>query len=218
MNLSDASKAKGRVFDTNNGLFFEYTLGEIEPGRFEVYAVHMSDNVARQFGHVLVDVGLDNLLLTIGVRRDVWMKKAKGTLQQRAECILDIAAVYGWDVIDDSPQEFSREELHRRWYDGTQKEGPVTSAQLYDSPVISVELLLALHSVDQDKYWSMFSGNFPVIPPEAIQNSHHLWWRQHGAAAVTKIVEAIRDVCPPGFEFCVKDARWGFWKRDTLSA
>ena len=208
----------GCIFDREDGPYFEYTLGvtNMQDGTFEVFGVNLSENILRQFGHVLVDRGLDTLLRTLGVLRTVWVQKAKGTLQQRAECILDIAAVFGWDVIDEEPYPYTREELAARWFDECLEEGPVTSASLDDRQLLCSELLVALHSVAQVKYWSLMSGNFPVIPSEAFKDWRSVWWQQHGESAVAKIVSTIEQVCPPAFEFSLRQNRYGFWKRDKL--
>lgn len=205
----------GRIFDTNNGAYFEYTLGvtNTSEGTLDVFGVNLSDNISKQFGHVLVGQGLDLMVRTLGRHRDVWLKKAKGTLEQRAECILDIATVFGWSVIDDEPHEYSKAELAARWFDEFRSEGPVTTAKLGDFPLLCSELLIALHSVDPDKYWALMSGNFPVIPPEAMNNWQSNWWPQHGKAAAAKIVSAIGQVCPPKFEFSFREGRFGFWEK-----
>jgi hypothetical protein len=213
---TNISEGCGRIFDTNNGAYFEYTLGMMDDRSIEVFGVALSNNIVNQFSHVLVDQGLSILLRTIGLRREIWLKKAKGTLEQRAECILDIAAVFGWDVIDDEPHTYSKAELAARWFDEFKSEGPVTTATETNFPLFCSELLIALHSIDPNQYWSMMGRDFPVIPPEALNDSGSNWWQQHGKAAVAKIVSAIEQVCPPGFEFSVREHRFGFWKQDRL--
>lgn len=209
------SSGCGRIFVTGNGAFFEYTLGAVEHDRYEIYGVHLSDDIARQFGHVLVH-SVGDMYKTLGVRKDVWLKKAKGTLTQRAECVLDIAAVFGWDKIDDTPNDCSGRELEIRWFEEFKQEGAVTTADLNDVPLIASELMLALHSVSPVKYWSFFSGHFPLVPPEALNDCRNVWWGQHGTDAVAKIVSALRDVCPANFEFSLRLGSWGFWKKGTL--
>lgn len=201
----------GRIFDTDNGAYFEYTLGS-ESGELEVYGVHLSNDIALQFNWLSADI----LFRTLGVKKQVWRKKAKGTLEQRAECILDLAAVYGWHVIDDEPHTYSKAELTRRWFHCVLQEGPVTTARPEDYPLLCSELLIALHSIDANRYWALMSATFPVIPTDALKDFGSTWWQLHGKAAAGKIVSAIEQVCPPQFEFGVRYARFGFWKRDRL--
>jgi len=205
----------GRVFDTNNGPFFEYTEGLDTNIPLKVYATHLGPDIGEQFKHLLSDGELESVCAIRGVcTAELWRRKARGTYLQRAECVVDIGRHFGWHRIDDDPQELTEGELRKRWFTSVPLQGQVTTAHL-DNPVALVpEMLLALHGLDPMKYWQLFQGPFPIIPSEALRDWLHPWWQQHGKAAQAKIVQCLRDLCPQGFVFEVRDGHWGFWAND----
>jgi len=198
----------GFVFDTPNGHFFEYTLGDIDQGYYEVYRVHLGRDVARQFSHLLVlDQGIV-FCKTLGVTPTVWHKKAKGTVAQRVECIMDVAAVFGWEAIDEDPMGMTEEEIRSRW-NYKRAPGPVTTGG--DVVATVRELLVALLHENPLAHWDLFNRDFPLIPTEPSQDHTHVWWGKHGSEVLGVLVTEIRKNAPPEMVFEERGGRWGFW-------
>lgn len=46
---------------------------------------------------------------------DEWRKLARGTILERARCLVDIAGYYGWHEIDSYPIRVTRDDIRKRW-------------------------------------------------------------------------------------------------------
>jgi len=207
MKVGNIIEGGGCVIDTPNGLFLEYTCGHADQIH-EVFRTHIGEDIARQFSHLLLfEMGV-NLCKTLGVTTAVWRKKARGTVQQRVECILDIAAVFGWHVIDDDPLELSYQELRARW-DGPRREGPITAST--ETVAVVRELLVALLQENPETYWSLFNRDFPLVPEEPLRDPTHIWWEKHGPEVQKLALSELQKNAPAGMKLEVRDGRWGFW-------
>lgn len=214
-NKDPITEGGGRVFDTSNGPFFEYTEGtETDGNLLEVYRTHLGEDLRVQFAHLLDNGGLEELCEVSSLSLQTWQKKAKGRLSLRAQCVVDLASHFGWDSIDDEPLLLSQIELQLRWFHKFQYEGPVTTEGCEDPRVIVPEMVVVLQEVAPQEYEKLFSRPFPFIPSEALQNCQNSWWEQHGSAAVADLIKALQKACPPGFVFAREEAQWGFWPVD----
>jgi hypothetical protein len=208
--------AGGRIFDTENGSYFEYTDGQLycEGDTLLVWGTFLERDVFTQFERLLPRQALVELCRGFDLPVETWLKRARGTLLQRAGCICDIAEHFEWAVIDSEPLELSPAELHMRWYTSLTETGPVVSIDAAPA-IVAFELLIVLYKIDTDRYWKLLTPLFPIVPSEALQNPQCPWWAQHGAEAIDTLTKAIQSACPPLYEFSVREEQYGFWKRIT---
>lgn len=205
----------GVILKTSSGPFLEYTEGTDQGGDIlEVFRTHIEGNVTKQFA-VDAEEALD-LCTTMGRGLKEWLKNSRGpSIIQRALCIVDIGIFCGWDVIDEDPLVLDEFQLHQRWYSQFNDEGPVTTPGCFKPEIIVPEMLLALFTIDQNIYWDLLRGRFPIVPSEARQNRNHPWWQQHGSGVVNKLVEVLKSTSPAGFVFEVRQDAFGFWRKDA---
>lgn len=204
----------GRVFDTSNGPFLEYTLGTDTDGRtLELYRTHIGDDLCKQFDGLLDEGGLEEMCECMSVRPEAWRRAARGRLSLRAQCIVDLANHFGWDVIDDDPLEISEVELQLRWFSEFNLEGPVTTAGCSDTAAIVPELLIALRELDTPAHDALFSRRFPLVPSSALQNRESQWWKDVGPSVEETLVEILSSKCPGRyvFKFDPMAQQYGFW-------
>lgn len=216
-NTDPISDGGGRIFDTNNGHYLEYTEGtETDGQNLEVYSTLLGEDLCVQFARLLDDGGLDEMCECMDEEPTTWRKKAKGRLSLRAQCILDLATHFGWEEIDDQPVELSEVELNLRWFEAFNLEGPVTPSGCKDPRIIVPELLLALCELDSAAHAALFQRHFPLIPSAALQNIESSWWDSIGPGAQDEIVVLLQDRCPAEFEFRWDEEgeQFGFWPRD----
>jgi len=205
----------GRIFDTEGGCYFEYTDAQAYGDEDElfVWGTFLEKDVFAQFERLFHENDLEDLCESIDTSIEVWKQLCRGTLKQRAECVCDIAAFFGWDSIDDQPLELSPEELQLRWYSEFAEEGPIVNTQESISALTS-ELLIVLHAINSDRYWNLLAPLFPLVPSEPLQNPQSAWWGLHGQEALDKLLATMKEVSPPLFEFGVREGQYGFWKKE----
>lgn len=205
------SDGGGRIFDTNNGHFFEYTEGD-----GVVYGVLLGEDLCVQFSRLLDEERLIEMCECMDEDPEVWKKKARGRLSLRAQCVVDLANHFGWEEIDDAPMELNEVELQLRWFAEFNLEGPVTLSGCQDPRILVPELLLALCELDSQAHAALFQRHFPIIPTAALQNTKSSWWDSVGPGVQAEIVGLLQDRCPAAFEFRWDDEaeQFGFWPRD----
>jgi len=199
----------GVVFLTNNGPFLEYTEGDADGGgTLEVYRTHLPDDVCDLYGPLQED--LAELCETIDTTVTKWRARARHKNPAvRAECVLDIANYYGWELLDDDPLEIEELSLQIRWHSEFHEEGVCA---IGESPSgVVPDLLQTLKNLDFDKYLSL-SQPFPIVPDDVLLNPEHPWWQLHGQDVLLRVTTCLETACPEGFALEFRDGAFGFWR------
>lgn len=208
------SNGGGRVFCTSHGTYFEYTDGQdYDEGVKYVFGTSLERDVFDQFCHLFnSNQTLEDLCGAYGYSREQWLLLAKGTVHQRASCVVDLAYFFEWRDIDDDPLLLTSAELLKRWYGEFKEEGPIVNDSA-EIPTLFVQLFIVLQCISKPKFWELFPPLFPLVPDVALQNTQHPWWKQHGKAALQKLLTAMRDVCPPSHVFEIRNHEYGYWPK-----
>lgn len=192
----------GIVFLTSHGAYLEYT-DDPHSEVVTVYRTHVPDDVFNQHTVSLQDLQE----LTSDVAQ--WLQDSKSPdVGKRAQCLIDLATLYGWDHIDDDPLLIDEMSLQMRWYAAFEEEG---ICALGEKPQdVLPDLLRTLLKIDA----GAFKGRmFPVVPANVLEDRNSLWWRQHGHAALLEVVQLLESMCPSGLCFEFRDGAYGFWRK-----
>lgn len=195
--------ARARLFHTATGAHLEFTTAVESAEISEVYFVSLSKDVSVQFAHLITEDVLNALkgvagrygLWTSQERSwetffvgtalaadtvDVWLKRAKGTLLQRVQCVLDLVLVLGADALGLSSQSVFKSELKLRWFPTIQP-GPCTTVDA-DPRTRLNELLFLLRTVNPDAFAHTFQYYQQLRADE---------WKTHGDQYEHRVVQLI---------------------------
>lgn len=208
----DAIKNGGGVIFRED--FLEYTEGTeaSDGGDLEVFRTDIGINILKRF-----KVGATDAFEICRFHKKElisWLSMARhSNYLQRALCIIDIGNFYGWDTIDEDPLRLNAEELKQRWYKTFKHEGSVTARGCFKPGVIVPQMALTLHKLHSETFEQLFKKPFPLVPSGPFLNPRHPWWNSHGAQAVNKLVETLKELAPSEYEFGVRNETFGYWRK-----
>lgn len=201
--------ARARLFHTESGAHLEFTTVPESAESSCVYRVDLSKDVSVQFAHLIVDqvqTKLTNISARYGLWTsqertwetffvgtavaadswEVWLKRAKGTLLQRVQCVLDLAVVLGADALGLEQMDLLKSQLRERWFPKIEP-GPVTTLHAPQQTTIN-ELLFLLRTVNPDAFSHTFTYFQELQPHE---------WAEHGDKYEYRVVQHINFAIAP---------------------
>jgi hypothetical protein len=108
----------GAVFTDGKNRWLEYTHGreelswdDLSVEKLEVYQVDIDDDVLDWHDWVK----LKDLASYTGLDEEELLEYSKGTLNERAQLLSDIASYYGWYELDQYPLRLHLDAIEERW-------------------------------------------------------------------------------------------------------